>query len=188
MPPDSEKEVLRQCKAGNARFFEVLVRTYEGSGLRLAMGILGNAEDARDAVQDAFVKAWKGLSRFDLERPFRPWFFQILRNQCRDALRIRKARFKFECLDETLEARPADPEHGPERFRERRAARRALWSGLEKLEESQREIILLKEIEGCRYKEIAEILDVPEGTVGSRLYHARRALARALREAGVVFP
>ena len=88
MQTEVERELLRKCKAGDARFYEPLVRAYEGQGLRVATALVGNADDARDAVQDAFLKAWKALKRFDLARPFGPWFFQILRNQCRDLLPV----------------------------------------------------------------------------------------------------
>ena len=186
--PDLERELLRKCQAGDARFFEPIVRAYERPGMRIALGMMGNPDDASDALQDAFVKTWKALGRFKLERPFGPWFFQILRNQCRDALRSRQARFRVEALDEWLEMRPADPEHGPERVSERKAAKELLWKGLAELNEDHREILVLKEIEGFRYGEIARILDIPEGTVASRLFHARRALANVLREVGVTHP
>ncbi|MYG81757.1 MAG: RNA polymerase sigma factor [Gemmatimonadetes bacterium] len=181
MLPDLERELLRKCQAGNSRFFEPIVRAYEPSGLRIALGMLGNPDDARDALQDAFVKAWQSLGRFDLKRPFGPWFYRILRNQCRDALRSRKVRFRVEALDEQLEMRPADAEYGPERRRERKAARERLWNALAELSEDHREILVLKEIEGFRYGEIAGILGIPEGTVASRLFHARRALAAVLK-------
>jgi len=180
--PDLERELLRKCQAGNARFFEPIVRAYERPGLRVALGMMGNHDDAMDALQDAFVKTWRTLGRFDLRRPFGPWFFRILRNQCRDALRKRKVRFRLEALDERLEMRPADPAKGPERLRARKAARERLWRALERLDEDQREVIVLKEIEGFRYGEIARILSIPEGTVASRLFHARRALANVLRQ------
>ncbi len=188
MQPEVERELIRKCQAGDSRFYEPLVRAYEPSGLRLAAAMMGNLEDARDALQDAFVKAFDALRRFDLERPFGPWFFQILRNQCRDRLRSRNARFKLETLDERLETRPADRELGPERRRERSAARELLWKGLGRIGADHREILVLKELEGFRYGEIASILDIPEGTVASRLYHARRALKEALEEMGAEYP
>ncbi len=181
MLPDLERELLRKCQAGDARFFEPIVRAYEGPGLRVALGMMGNQDDAMDALQDAFVKTWRSLARFDLKRPFGPWFFRILRNQCRDALRSRNVRFRLEALDERLEARPSDPENSPERIRERREAREIVWKGLEQLSEDHREVLVLKEIEGFRYGEIAGILNIPEGTVASRLFHARQALANVLR-------
>jgi RNA polymerase sigma-70 factor (ECF subfamily) len=188
LQPELERELIRKCKAGDARFYEPLVRTYEPSGLRLAVAMLGNLEDARDALQEAFVKAYEALHRFDLRRPFGPWFFQILRNQCRDMLRSRQARFKVEALDERLELRPADAERGPERLRQRSAARELLWRALERIGSEHREILVLKELQGFRYNEIAKILEIPEGTVASRLFHARRALKEALDEMGAEFP
>ena len=181
MLPDLERELLRKCQAGDGRFFEPIVRAYERPGLRVALGMMGNQDDAMDALQDAFVKTWRSLGRFDLKRPFGPWFFQILRNQCRDALRSRNVRFRIEALDERLEMRPSDPENRPDRIRERKEARERLWKALEQLGEDHREVLVLKEIEGFRYGEIAGILNIPEGTVASRLFHARRALANVLR-------
>jgi RNA polymerase sigma-70 factor (ECF subfamily) len=186
--PEVERELIKKCKAGDSRFYEPLVRAYEQPGLRLALGMLGNLEDAKDALQNAFIKTFEALTRFDLKRPFGPWFFQILRNQCRDMLRSRQARFKVEALDERLELRPASAEGGPERTRQRSAAREMLWQALEHIGEEHREILVLKELQGFRYTEIAQILDIPEGTVASRLYHARRALKDALVEMGAEYP
>jgi RNA polymerase sigma-70 factor (ECF subfamily) len=186
--PEVERELIRKCKTGDSRFYEPLVRAYEKPGLRLALGMLGNLEDAKDALQNAFVKTFEALARFDLRRPFGPWFFQILRNQCRDQLRSRKARFRLEALDERLELKPADPETGPVRLRERAKAREILWEALERIGDEHREILILKELQGFRYGEIAAILEIPEGTVASRLYHARRALKEALEEIGAAYP
>lgn len=188
MQPELERELIRKCKAGDARFYEPLVRAYEPSGLRLAVAMMGNSDDAQDALQEAFIKTYHALHRFDLRRPFGPWFFQILRNQCRDMLRGRNAKFRMEALDEDLEQRPADAERGPERARQRNAAREVLWRGLERIGTEHREILVLKELEGFRYGEIAQILEIPEGTVASRLYHARHALREALAEMNVEYP
>lgn len=188
LQPNLERELIRKCKGGDARFYEPLVRAYEPPGLRLAVAMLGNMEDARDALQDAFVKAYEALHRFDLRRPFGPWFYQILRNQCRDALRSRQARFRLEALDERLEIRPADNERGPERARQKAAARELLWKALERIGDEHREILVLKELQGFRYNEIAKVLEIPEGTVASRLYHARRALKTVLEEMGAELP
>ena len=188
MQPELEHELILKVKTGDARFYEPLVRAYEPSGLRLSVAMMGNTEDAQDALQEAFVKAFRSLHRFDLRQPFGPWFFQILRNQCRDMLRSRQARFKVETLDERLEARPADSEKGPERAHQRGRARERLWKGLEQIGDEHREILVHKELEGFRYSEIAQILEIPEGTVASRLYHARRALKQALVSQGVEYP
>jgi len=183
-----EVELVRKCRNGDSRFFEPLVRAYEGPGLRVATGMLGNVEDARDALQEAFVKVFRSLPKFDTRRAFGPWFYQILRNQCRDMIRARTSRGNREIRDERLEFRAADSELGPERARERSAAREVLWRGLERVGEDHREILVLQELEGFRYPESAEILGIPEGTDASRLYHARRALKSALEELGVTYP
>ncbi len=188
LQPEVELELIRKCRAGDARFYEPLVRAYEGPGMRVAVGMVGNADDARDALQEAFVKVYRSLPRFDLKRPFGPWFFQILRNQCRDLLRSRQARARMEVVDERLEARPASNGTGPERIHERSAATELLWRGLEKIGTEHREIVVLKELQGLRYHEIAEILEIPEGTVASRLFHARRALKEALEGMGITYP
>ncbi len=183
-----ELELIRKCKAGQSRFYEPLVRAYEPAGMRLAIAMMGNTEDAKDALQLAFIKTYDTLPRFDLRRPFGPWFFQILRNQCRDMLRSRKAKFNTEALDERLENRPEDAARGPERLRQRSEAKELLWRGLEQIGTEHREILVLKELEGFRYAEIAQILEIPEGTVASRLYHARSALKKALVNMNVEYP
>ncbi len=187
MQPEVERELVRKCRAGDARFYEPLVRAYEPQGLRLALGMMGNQEDACDALQDAFVKAFQALGRFDTNRSFGPWFFQILRNQCRDMLRSRKARFRVEVVDEGLLSIQKDEGPGSTK-RERLEARRVLWKALEELPDETREILVLKELQGFRYQEIAGILEIPEGTVASRLFHARRALKEALERQGAGYP
>jgi RNA polymerase sigma-70 factor (ECF subfamily) len=188
LQPELERELIRKCKSGDARFYEPLVRAYEPAGLRLAVAMMGNVEDAQDALQEAFIKTYDTLHRFDLRRPFGPWFFQILRNQCRDMLRSRNAKFRVEALDDKVDQRPGDAERGPERTRQRSAASELLWRGLEQIGPEHREILVLKELQGFRYGEIAQILEIPEGTVASRLFHARHALRAALLDMNAEYP
>jgi RNA polymerase sigma-70 factor (ECF subfamily) len=181
---DVERELIRKCRGGDARYYEPLVRAYEGPGMRVAMGMMRDEDAAHDALQETFVKVWKKLGQFDLNRTFGPWFFQVLRNQCRDMLRSRKARAKHIGHDERLEERPAGDRWNPGRRMERTDAKRILWEGLDRVGDEHREILVLKELEDFRYHEIAKILEIPEGTVASRLYHARRALRDELEELG----
>lgn len=148
------------------------------------MGILRDPDEARDGVQEAFVKAFNALPRFDQSRRFAPWFYQILRNQCRDMLRSRASRERLEVKDPEVHRRPAGSDASPERYRERRAIEAVLWQALGRLPDEQREILVLKELQDLRYDEIAEMLEIPEGTVASRLYYARRALKDVLEEMG----
>ena len=188
MQPEVEREVVRLSKSGDARSYEPLVRAYEGPGLRLAVGMLGSVDEARDALQNAFIKAWESLHRFDITRPFGPWFFQILRNQCRDVIRSRQSRERHEVRDELIQVRPAGASSDPGRQHERSEASQILWEALNALAEEHREILVLKELQGFRYSEIASILEIPEGTVASRLYHARDGLREALVAMNVEYP
>jgi RNA polymerase sigma-70 factor (ECF subfamily) len=150
--------------------------------------MLGSVDEATDALQDAFIKAWKSLHRFDVSRSFGPWFFQILRNQCRDVIRSRQSRERLEVRDEHIEIRAAGPSTDPACLHERNEAGLILWKGLNALAHEHREILVLKELQGFRYSEIADILQIPEGTVASRLYHARDALREALVTMNAEYP
>ena len=145
--------------------------------------MLGSMDEARDALQDAFIKAWQSLHSFDITRPFGPWFFQILRNQCRDVIRSRQSRERHEVRDEQIDVLPSG-----RRLHERSEASLLLWKSLNTLGDEHREILVLKELQGFRYSEIANILEIPEGTVASRLYHARNALREALVATDAEYP
>ena len=188
MQPEIEREVVRMSKAGDPRSYEPLVRAYEGPGFRLAVGMLGDMDEARDALQDAFIKAWQSLHSFDITRPFGPWFFQILRNQCRDVIRSRQSRERHEVRNEQIDVLPAGASSDPRRLHERSEASLLLWKSLNTLGDEHREILVLKELQGFRYSEIANILEIPEGTVASRLYHARAALREALVATDAEYP
>ena len=186
-PPDPETELIRKCQAGQQQFYEPLVRAYEPEARRVAVGILGDRDSASDAVQEAFIKAYGALDRFELGRSFRPWFLQILRNHCRDVLRRRKAGFETTRIGEVMAERLPSGS-SPERDRRRSEAREILWRGLGVISTDHREVLVLKELEGLNYAEIGEAVGIPEGTVASRLFHARRALKDALQEMGVEYP
>jgi RNA polymerase sigma-70 factor, ECF subfamily len=175
-----EAELLRRCRAGDTRAYEPIVRSYEGAALRIAAALLGDEDDARDAVQDAFVRAFGALDRFDPERPFLPWLLAIVRNRSRDLLRARRPSVGLEVLDGPVggagAAQHADPA-------ERGAARELVWRALAQVAPEHREVLVLKELEGFSYAEIARTAGIPAGTVASRLYHARQALRSVLEAA-----
>lgn len=185
--PALEAELIRKCRDGNQEFYEPLVRAYEPEAVRVALAILRDGDAARDAVQESFIKAYRSLDRFDLDRSFRPWFLQILKNQCRDMLRRRKAGFEVERMDNVMIATLPGSDD-PARDHSRAEAREVLWEALGQISVEHREVLVLKELEGLNYAEIAETAEIPEGTVASRLYHARRALRQALDEMGVEYP
>jgi RNA polymerase sigma-70 factor (ECF subfamily) len=151
----------------------------------VALGLVGSPEDARDLSQEAFARAFRAREKLDPERPFYVWIHVILRRLCFNFNRDRRTRrdrldHATPWLVDAAETRrlAATPDHELER----KELRRRLASALEELPEREREVFVLKEFEGMRYREIAELMDVPIGTVTSRLWSARQRLARALEE------
>jgi RNA polymerase sigma-70 factor (ECF subfamily) len=185
--PELETELIRLCREGQKQFYQPLVRAYEPEANRVAFAMLRDRDAARDAVQEAFIKAYRALGRFELGRSFRPWFLQILRNQCRDMLRRRKAGLDVERIDAVMAERLPGG-FDPERDRRRTEAAEVLWQALGRISPDHREVLVMKELQGLNYAEIAEAVAIPEGTVASRLFHARRALREALDAMGVVYP
>ena len=162
---------IRACRAGDRQAFRHLVERYQAQAIGHAIGILGNREDAMDAVQDAFIDSFQSLNRFDLSRRFYPWFYIILRNRCYKAAAAR-TRQKTDSIEEAqiLEPSARMP------YEELLLLDRALLQ----LDPEDREIITLKHLDGLSYKELSEHLSIPEGTVMSRLFHARRRLRERL--------
>jgi RNA polymerase sigma-70 factor (ECF subfamily) len=171
----SEADLVQRCRHGDQEAFLALFQSYRAPAYRYCVGMVGSAEDARDIVQEAYLTALHGLKRLDESRGFGGWFYGILRHLCLATLKGRKAELPAESLRwEQAQQEPAGPDvqvGADER-------RRALAACLSQLTETQREVLVLRELEGLAYREIAERLDVPVGTVMSRLYDARRALGR----------
>jgi RNA polymerase sigma factor (sigma-70 family) len=179
--------MIRRCLAGDTAAYEPVVRAYEPAARRVALGILRDPDAASDAVQEAFIKAYRGLGGFDPSRDFRPWLLRIVRNQCRDMLRRGRAGPGLERITPLLADRMASDADAGREARQAEA-REVLWTALGRISVDHREALVLKELEGLGYGEIAQALGVPEGTVASRLHHARRALRAVLEEMGVEYP
>ncbi len=182
---ESDSSLVRRVRAGDARAFGVLVERYMKRAYCAALGLVGSHEDALDLSQDAFVRAYRARRSLDPDRPFYPWLYQVLRRLCFNFLRdraTRRSRLEGEApwLVEDAAARAA--ERDPERLAELAQLRERLARAIEALPDREREMLVLKEFEGLRYREIAELLGIPIGTVMSRLYAARQRLAAALEE------
>jgi RNA polymerase sigma-70 factor (ECF subfamily) len=173
----SEVETILRCQRGDRDAFQELFGGYRDGAYRFSIGMLGSPQDALDIVQEAFLAAFRGIGRLDPERGFAGWFHGILRHLCLAQLRQRRPAAD----PDVLVRAPADGP-SPEAEVAQREHRAALSECLMRLTEVQREVLVLRELEGLAYREIADRLDVPIGTVMSRLYDARRALAAVLRE------
>jgi RNA polymerase sigma-70 factor (ECF subfamily) len=182
----SDEELVEACQAGEASAFDVLVARWEDRIRGAAYRILGSEDEARDVAQEAFLRAYRGLSGFKQEARFSSWLYQIATNLCRDRLRRRKTRPQVSL--EALEATgPVIMETGPgahERLIERDVAE-AVRRAIHALPEEQREVVILKEYQELTFLEIAQALDVPVSTVKTRLYRGLVQLRLRLETEGV---
>jgi RNA polymerase sigma-70 factor, ECF subfamily len=164
--------LVRQSLAGQNEAFGALVTRYQKVMYTVALRMVGNAEDARDATQDAFVKAYQRLASFDPKYRFYSWMYRILVNECLNFTRDRKPE---QTLDENTEGggTPFDTTLEVER-------REQIQLALLRLTPEYRTVVVLRHFAGQSYAEIAEALAIPEKTVKSRLYSARQRLGELL--------
>ena len=177
---DPEQDLIRRWKRGDKRAFETLVQRHMTDAFYVAYGYVGNAEDARDLSQDAFIKAYQARSRFDEDRPFYPWLYRILKNHCLNFVTRGKRHVSLDDENEHREI-PSPAATALENMEETER-KRLVRLALDKLSEDHREIIVLKNFKDHSYKEIAELLGIPIGTVMSRLFYARQALRAVIEE------
>jgi len=177
-------ELLERCRSGDELAWEALVRQEQGRICSIALGYVGDQDEALDVAQEIFVRVWKRLSSCtDLER-FGPWLMSIARNACLDHLRRRKARPPRQDVPaaEMHDLRAGGPT--PEDDWLRTTRQRLVHRALGRLSDLNREIILLKDIQGLALEEIAGMLELPLGTVKSRSSRARTELAQAIVDLG----
>jgi RNA polymerase sigma-70 factor (ECF subfamily) len=160
-----DAEAVRQCLAGDRQAFRHLVHRYQARALAHARALVGDEAGAADAAQEAFLDAFRSLARFDLEREFYPWFYVLLRNRCFKQQSRPGTRQESAPVTESEAAAGASREEALD-------LRRAIG----RLEPADRELVLLKHLEGWTYDELADRLGIPRGTVMSRLFYARRRL------------
>jgi len=170
--------ILDRCKEGDPLAWEALVRKYQSRVYGIAYHYVGQVEDARDLSQEIFVRIYQNLRDCSGEEMFLPWIIRISRNACIDHLRRRKARWhgKEVALDDIA----ALPDHGrtPADQWAADTRKRLIHRALKELTDLNREMILLKDIQGLQLGEISSLLRVPLGTVKSRCNRARVELAR----------
>ena len=185
MTREQELAVIRRVQRGDANAFEYLVAAYEKNVYNLALRMTGNPEDAEDMAQEAFLKAYSSLDSFRGDSKFSVWLYRIVSNVCLDFLRKQKKRQSF-----SLSMEDDDGEEGelelpdlrrlPEDELEKKLTRDAVQRGLAQLPEDARQILLLREIQGLSYEEIASALGIDLGTVKSRIFRARKKLCAFL--------
>ncbi len=182
----TDQEFVLQSIEGDHQAFSELVERHQQAVFNLSYRMLGDSYEAEDAAQEVFLRAYRHLRRYDLERPFKTWLLAIASNHCID--RLRKRRFSKLSIDELLPSHPAlaSREPGPEESVVRHERQDRLQNFLEELSPKYRAVIVLHYWYDMSCNEIAEILNTQEGTVKSRLFRARQTLASQLSTSGAV--
>jgi RNA polymerase sigma-70 factor, ECF subfamily len=187
--PKIGTEVIERFKAGDKKAFEEIVLYYQKRVFNIAYRILGNLEEAKDLAQEVFVSVFDSIMHLREEIKFDIWLTQITLNHCRNRWKYLKRRHYFDSdsLDDPVETEDGDmprqiddPSENPEMFYEKKMVRQFVQSGLFQLKEEQRELIVLRDLQGYSYGEIGRMFHLPEGTVKSKLHRARMDLKEIL--------
>ena len=190
MDRDEERRIIAQVCAGDTNAFEALVVAYQKQVYNLALRTVGNEEDARDLAQDAFIRAFSSLSGFRGDSKFSVWLYRLTSNICIDFLRSRAKKRTVSMTwtddegDDAGELEIPDERFSPEAQLERTSMRESVQRGLESLSPQYRQILLLREVDGLSYDEIARALGIEAGTVKSRIFRARKKLCDFLLKEG----
>jgi RNA polymerase sigma-70 factor (ECF subfamily) len=168
----SEREIILLVKKGKKEAYQAIVERYMKKAYYIALGFVRNPQDALDISQEAFIKAFRRIKSFDIERPFFPWFYKLMKNFCLDHLK-RRSRIQEVPLDE---GRVLKEEH------EDREMKEVLWRGIESLPLEQKEVIILRYFQQLSYQEISEVMGKPVGTVMSSLFYAKKRLKETIKK------
>ncbi|MBI3184334.1 MAG: sigma-70 family RNA polymerase sigma factor [Myxococcales bacterium] len=184
--------LVKRARSGDQRAFKLLLERYQRKVYSVALGMVRDKEEALDIAQEAFVKVYKYLDHFKGDSSFYTWLYRITVNICIDVLR-RKAAARGDPVeyDDSLKVDSAEANIGalgtklgtnPQKSALRKELAQKIQEALEQIPEKHRAILLLREIEGMSYEELARTLEIPKGTVMSRLFHARAKMQKILSE------
>ena len=191
MEDEGDLELVAQARGGDADAFRKLFNRYHRRVYSLALGMLRNPDDALDVVQDAFLKAHRHLDRFAGQSSFYTWLYRIVMNLSIDHLRKQK-RARHVDYEDALGNQASDEQvgdaallpsilgHNPGKSLMRKEIRDHLGQALDKLSDNHRAVLLMREIEGLSYEEMAQVMECSKGTIMSRLFHARRNMQKHL--------
>jgi RNA polymerase sigma-70 factor (ECF subfamily) len=178
MTEQSDEDLVRQCRGGEVKSFDMLVERHQRTIFNLALRMVRDSDDAADIAQSVFVKAYENLARFDPQFRFFSWLYRFAVNESLNALEQKK---RFEGLEGNDLAVDSADEKDDEAVRDEKR----IQDGLMLLKVDQRAVIVLKHMQGLSYREIAQVLDLSEKTVKSRLFSARQLLKDILKKKGV---
>ena len=176
--------LISRARGGDREAFGELVEQYRDNVYRLAYRMCGNAYDADEAAQEAFVAAWRALPNFRGDAKFSTWLYRLTTNAAIDVMRREK---RHQTVGDGEMVDLADDADSPQETVERTEQQEAVQKALATLSEEYREVLLLRYMEELDYAEIAEVLQLPSGTVKSRINRAKAALKTALLKSGIIF-
>lgn len=190
MADEQEKVLIEKSKKGDGEAFGELISSYQKKVLNLAYRMLGSVSDAEDAAQEIFIKAFRSLYSFNERSAFSTWLYKVATNVCLDILRKRKRQNggamvsinRYNADDDEYELPIGDGAPSPHEEAQKKEAMRALKSALDLLSEEQRAVIVMRDINGLSYEEIADIAGCSLGTVKSRINRSRLALRKLLEK------
>jgi RNA polymerase sigma-70 factor (ECF subfamily) len=183
IPPDALEALIQRCLQGDQAAWEAIVRQYRRKVFNVAYKFVGRHDEAEDLAQDIFLKIFKSLETFDRRANFQTWLISVSRNLCIDHYRsVRKERETIDREVDTSELAPAAPEPGPIAALEQRDRVMLLRQAMAALPDTLRTAVLMRDIQELSYQEIADRLQLPDGTVKSRINRGRTELARQIRE------
>lgn len=180
-----ERTLIMKAVEGDEMSFETLILSCKGKAYNLAFRYMRNEDDALDALQESFIKIYKNLNTFNFKSKFDTWVYRVVANTCSDMLRRNKTRalgsniisiYGESSDDDEYELEIADNNDTPEVLYEKKEESAYILKCMDKLQEQHREVLILRDIQGCSYEEIAEILGCSIGTVKSRISRARLKL------------
>jgi RNA polymerase sigma-70 factor (ECF subfamily) len=192
--PKIPKEVIESCKAGDEKAFAEIVLHRQKKVFNISYRMLGNLEEAKDLAQEVFISVFQSIKNLKEEIKFDAWLTQITLNHCRNRWKYLKRRqyFNSDSLDDPIETEEGnmpkaiyDPSGNPETLYEKKMVQQFIQRGLLKLKEDQRELLVLRDIQGFSYEEIGESLGLPEGTIKSKLHRARMDLKGILEKSAL---
>ena len=190
MADKQEKVLIKKSKKGDAQAFEELILSYHKKVLNLAYRMLGSVSDAEDAAQEIFIKVFRTLYSFNERSAFSTWLYKVATNVCLDILRKRKRQNggamvsinRYNSQDDEYELPIEDDAPSPYEEAQKKEAMRALNSALDLLSEEQRAVIVMRDINGLSYEEIADVMECSLGTIKSRINRSRLALRKLLEK------
>lgn len=188
MDASREERLISDAVAGDSAAFSELMTLHERRMYAVALRICANREDAQDCLQDAMLRIYRSLGSFKGQSSFSTWVYRITTNTCLDELRRRKSR-NAASLDNLLENgwSPSDNDNAPEKYALASEQRRTIDRAIAELPEDMRSAVVLRDVQGFSYDEIAEILEANIGTIKSRISRGREKLRHILRENAELF-